>query len=100
MPAAKKTAPVATLTTCIVLVTHREGSLDNVSCFGGEEGLERAVQSASALSEDGDGTFSYSVKRLHSARAKAVLDIAKRMTQGGNYDRLSDEMLRAYVTIP
>ena len=67
--------PTATVTvSCIILMTFCEGELSRVSCFGDD--VTGATSYASACSEDGDGTYSYSVKRLHGHRAARVLRLA------------------------
>lgn len=57
-----------TARTCIALLTFCEGTLTGVECFG--DNLDYAVGCARARTEDGDGTYSYRIKRTHGARAE------------------------------
>lgn len=89
MPATRNTArtvsaPVAALT-CIVVIALCDDGLASVDVFTGANAQADAVEYASCRREDGDGERQFAVKRLHGARATAMLAVAK----GQNFERIA-----------
>lgn len=70
MPAAKNTE------SCIVLIRSHEGQVDSLSYFG--SAVSNACECARARTEDGDGEYSYAVKRVNGPRAAKISALAAR----------------------
>jgi len=98
MPATR-TAPASNLPSCIVVVTIDESNtVTDVDCFGDDQA--RAVEYARARTEDGDGTYRYSVKRVHGKRAATIRVMSHSMASAKTYEArklLSDALIAAYV---
>ena len=83
MPATRSTAPAAL--SCIVVIALCDDGLASVDVFTGANAQADAVEYARCRREDGDGERQFAVKRLHGARAAAMLAAAK----GENFERIN-----------
>ena len=71
--------------TCIIVIALCDDGLASIDVFTGATAQADAVEYARCMREDGDGERQFAVKRLHGARATAMLAVAK----GENFERIN-----------